>query len=65
MGKVRFTNQHYNRVDIIASHYTSKKSIKPLHWKHIPMWIALISPSKTNLPFNASYAIIFTKTKTP
>jgi len=36
-----------------------------LHWKHILMSNALISPLKIGLPFNASYARLVTKTRIP
>jgi len=47
MAKVGFTNQQYNRVNITALHYTLRKSIRLLHWNHILMSNALISPSES------------------
>jgi hypothetical protein len=65
MVKVGFTNQQCNRLDIIASHYTLRRSTRLSHWKHISMPNALISPLETNLPFNASFVKIVTNIKTP
>jgi CTP:phosphocholine cytidylyltransferase-like protein len=65
MAKVGFTNQQCNRVNIIASHYVLRRNKRLLHWKHILMSNAMISPSEIDLPFNASFAKFVTKTRTP
>jgi hypothetical protein len=64
MAKVGYTNQQWNRINIIKLHNTLRRSMKVLHWKHISMSNALISPSEIGPPFNATYAIIVTKTIT-
>ncbi len=64
MAKVGFTNQQCNKVDITVLQYTLKKSTNFLHWKHISMSNALISPPKIGLPFNASSTRIVTKITT-
>jgi hypothetical protein len=64
MAKVGYTNQQWNIIDIITLHNTLRRSMRLLHWKHISMSNALISPSKIGPPFDANYAIIVTNTRT-